>query len=486
MTDFNKNKRNNSTEKGLLKTPPQSLEIEKAILGVMLVFENSRSSAFETLQSNYDVFYSEKHQIIYKAMHDLHLSLEPIDLLSVINELKRSGNLEKIGGHVYINIIFSDAIYRSNLASECITLVELSLKRKLINATHQIQELCYNDDEDALLIIDRLHSEIADIKKNLSSKVDTTGKVLYELTLKEIGIAMNTQDKPQGVPSGLTEVDRLTGGWQKGDLIVVAARPGMGKTTLALESAKHEAIVNDGHVAVFSLEMPEKQLMRKLIASESEYSVSRLKKGKINDLDFANIQKRSARLWTDNLHIYSQGFKTLSAIQSKCLELKSKFDLKLIVIDYIQLMQLLKDKSSFNKNREQEISEITRTLKTLAVELDIPIIALSQLSRKVEDRPDKRPQLSDLRESGAIEQDADVVLFVYRPEYYKIYEDEQGKSTLNIAELGFKKHRNGAIQDVVVGCDMANSKFHDLGTDSVQFTAPQETPFNYSSTEFQQ
>lgn len=473
-------------QKVLGKLQPHDLEIERAIVGAIMAFGDSRKVIFPII-NDAEMFYHERYKIIYKACLGLYLKLEPIDILTIVQSLKKSNEFELIGGYLVLTEIINDAPPRAGLEVECKKLKGLFLKRKLIQSTQKIQELCFENEIDINEVIDSLNFELVEVRKSMSANIDKSGSELYMETLDEIGVAMNTQDKPQGVPTGFTEVDKLTGGWQKSDLIVVAARPGMGKTTFVLETAKSAVVYHKADVAIFSLEMSDVQLMRKSIASESEFSPSVLKKGKITLQDYVTIQTKSQHLKTDNFHIYSKGYNSLNAIISKCIELKSKCDLKLIVIDYIQLIQIAKEKSSFGKNREQEISEITRNLKLLAKDLDVPIIALSQLSRQVETRQDKRPQLSDLRESGAIEQDADIVMFIYRPEYYKINEDENGNSTLNMAEVIFAKHRNGGLATLQLGCDMSKSKFFDYGLQS-EFSLPQQSAesFNYLSTEFQQ
>lgn len=476
------NKKNN--HKVLGKLQPHDLVVERALVGAIMAFGDARKVIFPIV-NDAEMFYHERYKIIFKACYNLFLKLEPIDILTIVQSLKKSNEFELIGGYLVLNEIIYDAPPRAGLEFECQKLKGLFLKRKLIQSTQKIQELCFENEIDVNEVIDSLNYELIEVRKSINSNIDKSGSELYIETLDEIGVAMNTQDKPQGVPTGLTEVDRLTGGWQKSDLIVVAARPGMGKTTFVLETAKSAVLNHNNDVAIFSLEMSDVQLMRKSIAAESEFSASVLKKGKITLQDFVTIQTKSQKLKTDKFHIYSKGYNSLNSIVSKCIELKSRCDLKLIVIDYIQLIQIARDKSSFGKNREQEISEITRNLKLLAKDLDVPIIALSQLSRQVETRQDKRPQLSDLRESGAIEQDADIVMFIYRPEYYKIYEDEQGNSTLNMAEAIFAKHRNGGLGTLILGCDMAKSKFYDHGLQSEFSLPPQSTEsFNYQSNEF--
>lgn len=455
------------------KLPPMAVELEEAILGAMMLEKDGLMMGMEVIK-NPDVFYKESHQLIFKAIKQLFDLSSSIDILTVTNELRRSGTLEMAGGAYFVTELTSKVNSAANIMQYIRVVQEMWVRRLLIQVSHKNLQASYDETEDIFQIFDKSGRQLMKLQESVMMRKSSGGKALFRETMDDISYAI-AHPGMTGVSSDIPEIDKITGGWQKSDLIVVAARPGMGKTAFVISAAVRPVIVTQRKpVLVFSYEMPAKQLMMRLIAGESDYSLSQIKKGHITNEDFKFIQTKSEILYSDLLTIEDSSMN-ISELRAKAITHKLKFpDLELIVVDYIQLIS----GDSHGGNREQEISKITRSLKLLAKELDVPIIALSQLSRSVETRGgEKRPQLSDLRESGAIEQDADVVIFLYRPEYYDIHEYSDGSPTKNHGDIIFAKHRSGPLSTVTIGANMSRLKFYSLELNP-EFPSPKETNIN--------
>jgi replicative DNA helicase len=442
------------------KLPPQAPDLEQAVLGAMLLERNAVNEAIDILQA--DSFYVEAHKRIFAAIHDLFGKDQPIDLLTVTQELKRRGELDVVGGAFYLAQLTNKVASSANVQYHARIISQKHILRELIRISATTVRDAYDETTDVFDLLDRTEQDMyqitsGNLKRNYAQMSD-----LIKDAIGQIENAKNKTGGVSGVPTGFLKLDKLTAGWQRSDMIIVAARPGMGKTAFVLSMARNIAVEQRRAVAVFSLEMSSTQLVTRLIASESGISSEKLRKGDLDDREFKLLHEHIARLTDAPIFIDDTPALNIFELRAKCRRLKSQHNVELIIIDYLQLMTA----GGENKggNREQEISQISRSIKSIAKELDVPIIALSQLSRAVETRGgDKRPQLSDLRESGAIEQDADLVCFLYRPEYYKIHEDHYG-STAGIGEVIIAKHRNGALDTVNLRFIAELAKFADLET----------------------
>ncbi len=426
------------------RVPPQAVEVEEAVLGAMLIEHGASTIALQMLKP--DDFYKPANRHIFETLSNLFERDNPLDLLTVENELRDNGLLDIVGGTTYISDLTRSVSSAANIDYHAQIIIEKAIKRRLIlNCTDVIKE-SYDTSTDAYDVLDDAEQKIFDLanQKSKSSAqpvadiLKHTLSYLEEMRGKKYGIT--------GVPTGLA-VDQMTAGWQNGDLVIVAARPSMGKTAFVLTAARNAAMHPDENlrtsVAIFSLEMSNQSLVQRLLTMEARVRADEARKGTLNDDSFKDLIEAAGRLFSANIFIDDTPAITLMELRTKCRRLKSEHNIGLIVVDYLQLMQ---GSSKDNGSREQEIASISRGLKSLAKELDVPVIALSQLSRAVEQRGgDKRPQLSDLRESGSIEQDADVVMFLYRPEYYGITTTAEGQSTAGLAELIIGKQRNGPV-----------------------------------------
>lgn len=442
------------------KLPPQAPDLEQAVLGAMMLEKNAVNEAIDILQS--ESFYVEAHKRIFGAIHELFGKDQPIDLLTVTQELKRRGELDIVGGPFYISQLTNKVASSANVQYHARIISQKHILRELIRISADTVRDAYDETTDVFDLLDRSEQEMYQITSgNLKRNYEPMSELIKD-AITNIENAKNKTGGVSGVPTGFLKLDKITAGWQRSDMIIVAARPGMGKTAFVLSMARNIAVEQRRAVAVFSLEMSSTQLVTRLIASESGISSEKLRKGELNDSEFAILHEHISRLTDAPIFIDDTPALNIFELRAKCRRLKSQHNVELIVIDYLQLMTA--GGESKGGNREQEISSISRSIKSIAKELDVPIIALSQLSRAVETRGgDKRPQLSDLRESGAIEQDADLVCFLYRPEYYKIYEDHYG-STLGIGEVIIAKHRNGALDTVNLRFIAELAKFADLET----------------------
>ena len=448
------------------KVQPQATELEEAVLGAMMLEKDPLTNVIDILHK--EVFYSEKHQYIYDAINKLFQASEPVDMLTVTQQLKRDGHLEFVGGPYYITQLTNKVVSAANIEFHARIIIEKYLQRELIRISRETIEDSYDDTKDVLGLLDRTEQKLFDVsEKNIRKKSEDMAS-LVQMSIKNIEIASQNTDSISGIPSGFTELDRVTAGWQKSDLIILAARPGMGKTAFVLSMARNMAIDFNKPTAVFSLEMSATQLVTRLIASESEISASKLKRGDLTKDEWQTLHTKIGQLAEAPIYIDDTPALTIFELRAKCRRLKQKHDIQMIVIDYLQLMSSGKDN---NGNRVEEISIISRSLKSLAKELDIPVICLSQLSRQVETRTGhKKPILSDLRESGAIEQDADMVIFIYRPEYYKFDTCEDGTPAEGVGEIIIAKHRNGGLEDVKLRFVPHLAKFQDLETSNFEFS----------------
>ena len=453
------------------KIPPQALDLEEAVLGAMLIDEKGVNEVIDILSP--EVFYKKSHQLIFESIQRLFRESEPIDLLTVSADLKKNKNFEVIGGDFYLIGLSQKVSSSAHIEYHSRIIQQKFIQRKLITISNEIISKSYNESTDVIDLLDEAESKLYDIaQNNIKGSSETAQNLVIQAKnrIEEI----SKQEGLSGISTGFEKLDRLTSGWQPSDLIIVAARPGMGKTALALSMARNVSVQKKIPVAFFSLEMSSVQLITRLIPSETGLSSDKLRTGKLADHEWQQLNIKVSDLESAPLYIDDSAALTIFELRAKARRLASSHGIKLIIIDYLQLMNL----GSSNKagNREQEISTISRNLKALAKELNIPVIALSQLSRAVETRGGtKRPILSDLRESGAIEQDADIVSFLYRPEYYGIteWDDDMKTPSEGQGEFIVAKHRNGALDSIKLKFIANLGKFEDI--DSF------DSPFEFQS-----
>jgi len=451
---------------GLGKLPPQAIDLEEAVLGALMLEKDALSSVIDILKPV--VFYVDKHQRIFTAIHYLFEKSSPVDILTVTAQLRQQGELEMIGGAYYITELTNRVASAANIEFHARIIIQKFIQRELIRISTEVINSAYEDTTDVLDLLDKAEKNLFEIAQNNLRRDSRKMDDLMHETLKEIEALKDKKDGLTGVASGFTDLDRMTSGWQKSDLVIIAARPAMGKTAFVLSCARNAAVDFDKPVVVFSLEMSSVQLVNRLISGETEIEQEKIRKGTLEEWEWQQIHSKIGRLEQAPLIIDDTPALNIFEFRAKCRRLKSQHDIQLIIIDYLQLMQGKADGKG--GNREQEIGSISRALKSVAKELNVPVIALSQLSRAVENRPggSKKPMLSDLRESGSIEQDADMVLFLYRPEYYGLTEDEDGNPTQGVGEIIIAKHRNGETGTVRLKFVGKFVKFTDLdhGMDS--------------------
>ncbi|MGB3180819.1 MAG: replicative DNA helicase [Cyclobacteriaceae bacterium] len=447
------------------KIPPQALELEQAVLGALMLEKEALTDVVDILKP--ESFYKDAHQEIYRSIIDLFNKAEPVDMLTVTSQLRRNGKLEVVGGAFYITELTTRVNSAANIEYHARIIAENAIKREMIHIAGEIQKEAFEDSTDVFQLLDKMQQALfdvseANIKRNYSDMRSIMRQAIDELEARKLHT-----DGLTGVPSGFTSLDRVTSGWQKSDLVIIAARPAMGKTAFVV-SAMRNAAVEFGHaVAIFSLEMSNVQLVNRMISAEAQLESEKLKKGNLEEYEWEQLVHKTGRLADAPIFIDDTPALSILELRAKCRRLKAQHDIQLIIIDYLQLMSGDSSKNS-GSNREQEIASISRALKNLAKELNVPVIALSQLSRAVETRGgDKRPMLSDLRESGSIEQDADMVMFLYRPEYYGITEDENGAPTQGVGEVIIAKHRNGGLDTVPLRFIGKYTRFTDLDAPGV-------------------
>lgn len=444
------------------KLPPQATDLEEAVLGALMLEKDALTNVIDILKP--ESFYKEAHKAIYQAIYDLFQETEPIDILTVTNKLRTDGKIELVGGPYYITQLTNKVSSAANIEYHARIIVEQSIKRELIRIASEIQKDAFEDTTDVFQLLDRMEQALFDVSEsNIRKEYDSMKNIMTQ-AMEEIQARKEHTDGLTGVPSGFTNLDRVTSGWQKSDLVIIAARPAMGKTAFVLSALRNAAVDHGQACAIFSLEMASVQLVNRLISGEAELESEKIKKGNLAEHEWAQLVHKTANLTKAPIFIDDTPALSILELRAKCRRLKQQHDIQLIVIDYLQLMSGDSSKSGGGGgNREQEIASISRSLKNLAKELNVPVIALSQLSRAVETRGgDKRPQLSDLRESGSIEQDADMVMFLYRPEYYGITQDENGMPTQGVGEVIISKHRNGSLDTVQLKFVGKYTKFSDL------------------------
>jgi replicative DNA helicase len=440
------------------KIPPQALELEEAVLGAIMLEKEAILQVIDILRP--ESFYKDPHQKIFQAIIDLTSANKAIDLLTVTEELRRKKQLEEIGGPVYVSQLTSRVASASHLEFHARIVAQKHIQRELIRVSSEIMNRAFDESSDVDDLLDFSEAELFNIGQGNIKKESQKVNVLIKEAITQMQEASKRADSLIGIPSGFTKLDRLTNGWQNSDLVIIAARPSMGKTAFVLSMARNVAVDHGRAVAIFSLEMSSMQLVNRLIVSETELPSNRIRNGKLADFEWEQLDYKIKKLVEAPIFIDDTPAISIFELRAKARRLKRQFNIELLIIDYLQLMTGTPDTRG---NREQEVSTISRALKGIAKELDIPVIALSQLNRSVEIRSGtKRPQLSDLRESGAIEQDADMVIFIHRPEKYGLLEDENGNSLRGIAEIILAKHRNGPIGDIFLKFKDEFAKFAEL------------------------
>ncbi|MDD3741538.1 MAG: replicative DNA helicase [Bacteroidales bacterium] len=440
------------------KMPPQANELEKAVLGALLIQNDAVFSIISVLRP--ESFYEPAHQEIYRSIINLATNHKPVDIITVSHELKSRDQLDLIGGEVYLADLTNRVATASHLEFHARLVHQKYIQRELIKSAAEIQRRSYDDSEDVEELINFAESEIFNLSEGNINNETVQINIVLDKALNAIEEASKNKNKLLGVPSGFSKIDRITAGWQPSDLIIIAARPSMGKTAFVLSMARNMAVDHDRAVAVFSLEMSSMQLVTRLISAESEITGEKIKIGDLKEFEWQQLESKVKALETAPIFIDDTPAISVFELRAKCRRLVRNHNIQAIIIDYLQLMTTGTDMKG---NREQEVSTISRSLKAIAKELNLPVIALSQLNRSVESRSgDKKPQLSDLRESGAIEQDADMVLFIHRPEYYGITNDGDGNSLIGRAEIIIAKHRNGATDSSWLRFKKEFAKFVDI------------------------
>ncbi len=456
------------------RVPPQAMEIEVAVLGAMLMEKEAVAKAIEILDET--AFYKPAHQSIFQAMMSLFERSEPVDLITLTEELRRRGELEKIGGEYYLTELTNKVASAANVEYHAHIVLEKALMRHLIHSSSEVISRAYNETEDSLGLLDEAEQKIFDISEQRMKKSFMSMNVAVHKTMDMLQSIHGKHSGVTGVPSGFADLDSLTGGFQQSDLIIIAGRPSQGKTALALSLARNASVLHDVPIGIFSLEMSVQQLVMRLMCAEARVDAHRVRTGRLPEDEWKKLSTSVGRLYKAKIFIDDTPGLGILELRAKARRLKVEHNIGLIAVDYLQLMQGPRNAQS----REQEISAISRSLKALAKELNLPVIALSQLNRSVESRNDKKPALSDLRESGAIEQDADVVIFVHRPEMFGIAEQE-GESTEGLAEIIIGKQRNGPTDTVKLQFIKQYARFENRTAYRAEALLPaepgDETPF---------
>ena len=465
-----------SLEKG--KIPPQALELEEAVLGAMMIDKKGIDDVIDILHS--DAFYDVKHQEIYAVIYELFQNSQPIDLLTVSNLLKKNGKLKMVGGDFYLIRLTQKVASSAHIEFHARIILQKYIQRRLISISSEIIESSYDESTDVFDLLDEAEGKLFEVTQgNLKKSSEDAGSLVKQALAKiqEIG----NQEGMSGLATGFTKLDALTSGWQPSDLIIIAARPGMGKTAFVISMAKNMAIDFNHAVAVFSLEMSSVQLITRMISSETGLTSEKLRKGNLAPHEWEQLNVKVKKLSDAPIFIDDTPSLSIFDLRAKARRLVSQHNVRIIVIDYLQLMTA-GGNGKGGGNREQEISTISRNLKALAKELSVPVIALSQLSRAVETRGgSKRPLLSDLRESGAIEQDADIVSFIFRPEYYGMteWDDDEHTPCEGQGEFIVAKHRNGGLDNIRLKFTGHLAKFSDLEEGfSSEFQSSMNNPFD--------
>lgn len=474
LTNFNKDRKSrrkgtgNNIDLNTMvygKVPPQAKELEEAVLGAVMLEKSAFDTVIEILKP--ECFYVDANQRIYRAFQSLQQKNQPIDILTVVEELKSKDELEIVGGPYYVTKLTNSVVSSANIEAHSRIILQKFIQRELIRISGEIISESYEDSTDVFDLLDNAESRLFEITNNhLRKNFDSIDSILVK-TVQRIEDMRGRTEEITGVPSGFPTLDKVTYGWQPSDLVILAARPAVGKTAFALNLVRNAALspTKPTPVAFFSLEMSSAQLVQRILSAESEIWLEKISRGKMEEHEMKQLYAKGIqRLAQAPIFIDDTAALNVFELRAKARRLKNKHNIGMIIIDYLQLMS---GGGGKNTNREQEISTISRNLKTLAKELMIPIIALSQLSRAVETRKDgnKMPQLSDLRESGAIEQDADMVMFIYRPEYYDINQNEMGESNKGETHVRIAKHRNGSLETIKLRALLHIQKFTELEED---------------------
>jgi replicative DNA helicase len=438
------------------RIPPHDIDAEKAVLGAMLLDKHAVPVAIELLQPDY--FYSTANEKIFATMVELYSKNTEIDVITVREELKKKGYLDNIGGSPYLNELVTSIVSSANIEAHAQIVAEKYMLRRMIISMSSNIHRCYDNHEDAFSLIDDIEKEIFKVSEARLKRSVVPMQQAITKTMEMLEKLHGMRGGVTGVPSGFTDLDKLTGGFQKSDLIIIAARPAVGKTAFALSLARNAAVKYQYPVAIYSLEMSQQQLLIRLLAAEAKVDAQRLRTGTLPEEEWRKISTTVGKLARAPLFIDDTPALSILELRARSRRLKTEHNIGMIIVDYLQLMQGPPNAES----REREISSISRSLKVLAKELDIPVIALSQLRRAVEEHSDKKPMLSDLRESGALEQDADVVIFIHRPELYGIETfTDSGESTKNVAEVIVGKQRNGPTDTVKLTFIRENARFEN-------------------------
>ena len=449
------------------KLPPQAVELEEAVLGALMIDKNALNEVIDILEP--ECFYKDAHREMYGVIKTLFAESQPIDMLTVSTELRKIGKLELCGGDFGIANLTQKVASSAHIEYHSRIIVQKHIQRSLIRVSSEIIHDAYDEGSDVLDLLDKAEAKLFEIANGNIKKNYDSAQSLVKEAIERIE-HISKQEGLSGVATGFTKLDRITSGWQQSDLIILAARPGMGKTAFVLSMARNVAVDSNCGVAVFSLEMSSVQLITRLISSETGLSSEKLRKGKLEDYEWQQLHAKIKNLEKAPLFIDDTPALSVFDLRAKCRRLVAQHNVKVIIIDYLQLMTAGGDSKG---NREQEISTISRSLKSIAKELSVPVIALSQLSRAVETRGgSKRPLLSDLRESGAIEQDADIVSFIFRPEYYGLteWDDDDGTPCEGQAEFIIAKHRNGGLDNIRLKFTAHLAQFSNLEMDEAYAT----------------
>ena len=456
-----------NTNLDLGKLPPQALDLEESVLGALMLEKDALTNVIDILKP--ENFYKDANKEIYQSIIDLFNESEPIDLLTVTSQLKKNGKLEYVGGSFYVTQLTTRVNSASNIEYHARIILEQSIKRQLIEVSGEVQKEAYEDTTDVFDLLDNTEQSLFDISESHIRKNYSQVKGLMKEAIDELQAKKTRKDGITGVPSGFIDLDNITSGWQPSDLVIIAGRPSMGKTAFVLSMMRNASIDHEMPIALFSLEMSSLQIVNRLISSEAELDSDKIKKGNLKDYEWQQLLHKTDQLNNAKIFIDDTPALSILELRAKSRRLKSQHDIQCIIVDYLQLMSGEYGKSS--GNREQEIASISRSLKAIAKELNVPGLALSQLSRAVETRGgDNRPVLSDLRESGSIEQDADMVLFIYRADRYDITEDEDGNLTAGVAEVLLRKNRNGPTGKVKLKFIERFAKFADMSSNDEMTT----------------
>ncbi|MFC4212149.1 replicative DNA helicase [Pedobacter lithocola] len=439
-------------------TPPNALDFEDVIIGALLLEEQAMVEAADKLKPQ--MFYSASNRLIYEVMLNLFNDGNPIDIITVVNALRKVGKIDEVGGAYHITNLTNRVASSANIEYHIAIISEKYLKRELIKACREAERACYDEGEDVFDVISKVDLKKDELLSEVITKREITNEELFKESLIHFETSRNKKSEITGIESGFSDLDRITAGWQKTDLIIIAARPAMGKTSFVIQCVLNAAKDFSRKVAFFSLEMNNRQLMNKQISITTEIPLENFRKNRLSEFDFQKIHRKAGEISNSKIFWDDTSAISITEIKAKAKKLHRREGIELIVIDYMQLITT--PAKSRSNNREQEIALISRSLKALAKDLDLPVIVLSQLSRNVESRANKTPLLSDLRESGSIEQDADLVLFLHRPEYYGQTEYPNGISTAGKAEVIIAKHRNGATDDIMLNWIGETTSFKDL------------------------